>query len=199
MSFYAAASNIPKNVRTFIDDTIIREGGDKFTNNPKDSGGPTRYGITEAVARAFGYRGKMEELPRSVAELIYVQRYWIEPGFGRIAEVFPRLGERLFDFGVLAGQKTSAEMLQRCLNVLNRNGRDYPDLVPDGRIGTMTVGALRAYVGKRGDDGRRVLVGMVASLQSVYLMQLAEQRPKDEEWQFGWQLNRAIGAVMGPV
>ena len=45
-----------------IDALIEREGG--FVANPVDRGGPTRYGITEAVARAHGYAGDMAALPR---------------------------------------------------------------------------------------------------------------------------------------
>ena len=44
-----------------IDELIAREGG--YTNHPADRGGPTRYGITEAVARAHGYDGPMALLP----------------------------------------------------------------------------------------------------------------------------------------
>jgi lysozyme family protein len=40
-----------------IDALIDREGG--YVNHPADRGGPTRYGITEAVARAHGYAGAM--------------------------------------------------------------------------------------------------------------------------------------------
>lgn len=183
-------------VLRFVEATIQKEGNGKYTNDPKDSGGPTRWGITEAVARAFGYGGPMSELPRETAVHIYVERYWDAPGFRRISHVSETLAERLFDFGVLASRKYACEYLQRCLNVLNRNGRDYPDIAVDGVIGNMTIGALDAFNKRRGKEGMRVLVGMVVSMMSVYLINLAERRPKDEEYQFGWQLNRAIGAIL---
>ena len=53
------------NVDALIDELIEREGG--YVNHPADKGGPTRFGITEAVARAHGYRGAMAELPRDEA------------------------------------------------------------------------------------------------------------------------------------
>jgi lysozyme family protein len=180
----------------FIARTIEKEGDGRYTNNPKDSGGPTRWGITEAVARAYGYQGDMRDLPRETAESIYRQRYWEEPGFAAIEPISRVLAERLFDFGALAGQSTSAKHLQRALNVLNHNGEDYPDIRTDGRIGKLTVGSLRAYAERRGDGGLKVLLGMVAAQQSVYLLELAERRPKDEEFMYGWQLNRAIGAIL---
>ena len=184
------------NINQFIDEIIEKEGGGTYTNDPKDSGGPTRWGITEAVAREDGYEGDMRYLPRERAVSIFRKRYWIDPGFHLVANEYPLLGERMLDFSVLAGQRTSSIKLQRCLNVLNRNGRDFPDIADDGWIGMVTISALKAFLKNRGQDGRKVLLGMVASLQSAYLIELAERRPKDEEYQFGWQLNRAIGAIL---
>lgn len=185
-----------KTVHQYIDELVVREGNGKYTDAPKDSGGPTRWGITEATARAYGYTGPMRELPREVAVYIYLARYWTGPRFDRIHQVDTALAERLLDFGVLAGQATAAKHLQRCLNVLNRGGSEYTDIKADGLIGAMTIAALESFVARRGATGRTVLLGMVTALQSEYLIDLAERRPKDEEWQFGWQLNRAIGAVM---
>ena len=45
-----------------IDGLIEREGG--YVDHPADKGGPTCFGITQAVARAQGYAGPMRELPR---------------------------------------------------------------------------------------------------------------------------------------
>ena len=55
--------------RPLIDALIEREGG--YVNHPADRGGPTCFGITEAVARAHGYRGAMRQLPRDEAVAIY--------------------------------------------------------------------------------------------------------------------------------
>lgn len=38
-----------------IDGILSLEGG--YVNNPADRGGATNWGITEATARAFGYKG----------------------------------------------------------------------------------------------------------------------------------------------
>ncbi|WP_218240430.1 glycoside hydrolase family 108 protein [Comamonas fluminis] len=178
----------------YINDLIAREGGYVF--DPQDSGGETNYGITVATARAYGYTGLMRELPKSTALTIYLKRYWVEPNFHKVAEIYTALADTLLDFGVLAGQSTAAKQLQRALNVLNRNEQDWPDLVADGRIGTITLSALRALLAKRGKEGGGVLFGMVCAQQSVYLLELAERRPKDERFEYGWQLNRALGEFM---
>jgi hypothetical protein len=52
-------------VDTLIDEVISREGG--YVDHPADRGGPTMFGITEAVARANGYDGPMRNLPRATA------------------------------------------------------------------------------------------------------------------------------------
>ena len=52
-------------VESMIDALIEREGG--YSNHPADKGGPTCFGITEAVARAHGYAGAMRNLPRDEA------------------------------------------------------------------------------------------------------------------------------------
>ena len=46
-----------------INAVIDREG--RYVNHPADRGGPTCWGITEAVARAQGYDGSMRDLPRA--------------------------------------------------------------------------------------------------------------------------------------
>jgi lysozyme family protein len=183
--------------KKYIDAIILREGNGKFTDDPKDSGGATRWGVTEKEARAWGYLGNMRYLPRSVAYDILRSKFWLRHGIFRINEVFPALAERMLDFGVLAGPQTSVKFLQRCLNVLNRNGRDYPDIGVDGAVGEkQTIPSLEAFLKFREEDGKKVLLGAVTSLQSSYLIELAERRPKDEEYEYGWQLNRAIGAIL---
>jgi lysozyme family protein len=50
------------------------EGG--FVDNPADPGGATMYGVTERVARQYGYTGDMRNLPLSTAQAIAKQKYW---------------------------------------------------------------------------------------------------------------------------
>ncbi len=57
------------NIEQYLEELIKREGG--YVNNPADRGGATKYGITEAVARANGYKGNMKDLPLDVAKSIY--------------------------------------------------------------------------------------------------------------------------------
>jgi lysozyme family protein len=171
-----------------IDDVIGREGG--FSNHPADRGGPTRWGITEAVARAHGYRGVMRAFPRTEAESIYKRIYWTRPGFDRIATIAPAIAAELFDTGVNMGPAVAVSFLQRALNALNRGSADYPDLVPGTRIDDATVAALEAFIAKRAPHGERVLIKALEALQGERYLDLAERRPANEAFLYGWLANR---------
>ena len=84
-----------------IDALIDREGG--YVDHPADRGGPTCFGITEAVARAHGYGGAMRNLPRREAVAIYRRLYWLRPRFDQVAARAPRLAAELFDTGANMG------------------------------------------------------------------------------------------------
>ncbi len=173
----------------WIDALIEREGG--YVNHPADKGGPTCFGITEAVARAHGYRGAMRELPREDAVAIYQRLYWFRPRFDEIARRSPRVAEELFDTGVNMGPTVAATFLQRALTALNRNGKDYPDLVPDGRIGEATLRALDSFLTVRGrSGGETVLLRALEALQGERYLRLAERRPANEAFLYGWLANR---------
>ena len=171
-----------------IDAVIDREGG--YTNHPADRGGATRWGITEAVARANGYAGEMRAFPRAEAEAIYRRIYWLRPGLDRVAERAPALAAELFDTGVNMGPATAIRFLQRVLNALNRNARDYPDIAVDGRIGPATLSALQAFLRTRPSAGESVLLKGVEALQGARYLTLAERRPANEAFLYGWLANR---------
>lgn len=176
------------NISKLIDRVIGVEGG--YSNHPADRGGPTRWGITEQVARAYGYKGSMRELPRPLAVEIYRKRYWDEPGIARVADVYEALAEELFDTGVNMGTSVPGTFLQRALNVLNRRATFYPDIGVDGRIGTMTISALRSYQQRRGPAGEDVLLKLCDAQQAMRYIEIAERREANEEFVYGWIANR---------
>jgi lysozyme family protein len=180
-------------VEPLIDALIEREGG--YVDNPADKGGPTCFGITEAVARAHGYAGPMRQLPRDEAAAIYRRLYWSRPRFDEVAKRSPRIAAELFDTGANMGPAVAATFLQRALTALNRNGSDYPDLCPDGRIGEGTLAALDAFLAVRGKaTGETVLLRALEALQGERYLRLAERRPANEAFLYGWLANR-IGEV----
>ena len=175
-------------VDTLIDGVIDREGG--YVDNAADKGGPTCFGITEAVARANGYTVAMRQLPRSEAVGINRQLYWSRPGFDQIAKRSARLAAELFDTGVNMGPAVAVTFLQRALSALNRNANDYPDLTPDGRIGAAALAALDSFLRIRGGNGETVLLRALEALQGERYLRLAERRPANEAFLYGWLANR---------
>ena len=176
-------------VEYLIDELIEREGG--YVNHPADKGGPTRYGVTEAVARAHGFPGAMAQVPREEAAAIYRRIYWLRPRFDEIAKRTPAVAAELFDTGVNMGPAIASTFLQRALTALNRNGSDYPDLVPDGRIGPATLQAIDAFLAVRGGErGETVLMRAIEALQGERYLRLAEKRPANEAFLYGWLANR---------
>lgn len=180
-------------IETLIDDLIAREGG--FVDHPADRGGPTRWGVTEATAGASGYRGAMRDYPRSAAASLYRSRYWLAPRFDAVAARAPRLAAELFDTGVNMGPAVATGFLQRALTALNRQGRDYADIAVDGRIGPRTLAALDAFLAVRGDRGEIVLLKAVEAMQGERYLRLAEQRPANEAFLYGWLANRLADPV----
>lgn len=164
------------------------EGG--YVDDPSDSGGKTKYGITEKVAKANGWIFDMQKLPYDLAFKIYSQRYWDSMNLDEIEKLSAKVAEELCDTGVNIGTTRASIFLQRCLNVLNNKGLAYHDIIVDGDIGGKTLRALRAFFDIRKSEGEQVLLAMLNCLQGEFYISLAEKREKDERFVFGWFKHR---------
>ena len=171
-----------------IGEIIKREGG--YVHNPKDKGGRTKYGITQATAHRAGWVGSVRNLPLSLAFDIYSSMYWDVNRIDDIISFSPKVGEKIADIGVNMGTKRAAYFLQRCLNVLNREEKFYKNVTIDGIIGDKSIEALNTFFEKRGEAGEVVIFKMLQSLQGERYVHLAESRAENEEFIFGWFLNR---------
>lgn len=176
---------------TVINKIIELEGG--YVNDKDDSGGATKYGITEYLAKKHGYKGSMRDLPKSLAFEIYKNRYWrlmmlddIETIAGEV------IVEELVEIAINMGVCQSNLFLQRSLNVLNNREKHYQDLKVDGYVGNATLSALKSFISKRGVQGESVLFNMLNCLQGAFYVDLAERREKDEKFIYGWFSNRII-------
>lgn len=112
------------------------EGG--FSDDARDPGGKTRYGITEAVAREVGYRGDMRELPVDLAKRIYAEQYWKPLHCDELPDALRYI---VFDAGVNSGIKMAATWLQQAV------GAD-----DDGVIGPQTLAAAKAADPQKAKD-----------------------------------------------
>ena len=118
-----------------IDAVIGREGG--YSNHPDDRGGATRWDVTEAVARAHGFRGDMRTFPRDEAARIYRRVYWVRPGFDRVASLAPDIATVLTLIASIAlhrlvevpartrlGGRDSAAAREQCADVTGSPSHD---------------------------------------------------------------------------
>ena len=176
------------NIDKLIDEVIAIEGD--YSNHPADRGGPTRWGVTENVARNHGYLGDMRKFPHSTAVRIYKDVYWEKPAFNRVAEYAPKVASELFDTGINMGPGIATGFLQRTLNALNRNASDFPDIAVDRQIGKQTLGAVSQFIALRGKTGETVLLKALEALQGELYIHLAESRPANEVFLYGWLANR---------
>lgn len=120
---------------------VLAVEGD-FSDHLRDTGGPTKYGVTLSTLRQWRAaqglpEGGIEEL-RALslveAERIYAGTYWLA---AKGDELPPGLDLMVFDAAVHAGPGQSARWLQAALN------REGAFLKVDGVLGSKTVEAAR--------------------------------------------------------
>ena len=179
-------------IDTMIEELIGREG--RYSNNPSDKGGETMWGITVAVARAYGYVGAMAQMPRDAAKEIYFRQYFVEPNFFRVSEISAPIAEELFDTGVNQGTAIPGKFLQRALNVLNQQGKSWPEVGVDGRIGPQTLFALQQYLSQRAAPGETVMLRLLNAQQAVRYIEIAERDSTQEVFEFGW-IQQRVGSL----
>lgn len=170
-----------------------RGAGTGYVDHPSDKGGPTKDGITEAVARANGWKGEMRELPDAMVRAIYLGRYITIPRFDWVYSVNTYVGAELIDTGVLMGPGTAALWFQQWLNGFNQRGRLYADLFEDGRLGAVTLEAFRAYMQARGPEGGQVMVAALNSSQGSRMLTIARADESQEDFLYGWVRGRVLG------
>lgn len=181
-------------VMTLIGGVIAVEGG--YVDHPHDNGGATMYGITERVARDYGYKGVMQDLPRELAEQIYVDEYVNQPKFNLVLDKMPAVGEELVDAGVNVGTKRASCWLQESLNNLNRAEQDYKDIRVDCRIGQRTLDAMDGLVAKRGEqEACELLIKTLDGKQIGHYTKLAERNYKYQSFYVGWVAHRIGNAT----
>lgn len=173
---------------TLVQDIKAVEAG--YGNDPADLGEETKFGITKVTARSYGYTGSMKDLSWETAKSIYYRGWWQLLNLGEIGKLSPAVAGEVFDTGVNCRPGVAARFLQRSLNVLNREERDYPDLVVDGLLGGVTIFALKRFLDKRGKIGEAVLLKLLNSLQGARYVEISEARRMNEKFTFGWFKNR---------
>lgn len=168
-------------ISAIIASVILLEGG--YTNDVSDPGGKTKYGITERVAREYGYTGEMKDLTVEKANEIYSTLYVLDPGFDKFVTLNPAIAHKLIDAGVNVGTTRVSYWLQQSLNSFSRNGQDYPLIKVDGKVGPSTVNAYKALEKKRGKElACSLVLKALDSYQTSYYISL----DKYNKYLVGW-------------
>jgi lysozyme family protein len=158
----------------FIDEIIKREGGATETNDPADSGGRTKYGISERAHPEAWADGDISYLE---AREIYRRVYVLAEHFDLIKD--EKLRHQVIDFGVPSGPDRAARMLQQVVGV-----------EADGQIGPKTIEAIENFpAGKMFGVEVPGIVRLNAAFRDariIYYATLAKKRPKDLKFLLGW-------------
>lgn len=178
-----------KSIAGIINGILEVETGE-FTNDPADSGGPTKWGWTEKALRAMGWMGDVRDLSRPEAFDLYYRRFVVKSGYREVLDVSDDIGAELVDTAVNMGEQWAGRFLQMCLNAFNDGQKKYPDIKEDGIVGRNTVKALERFLSQRGREGERVMLTALNCLQGARYIELCRDYPKNERFVYGWIAHR---------
>src|ERR1700729_2698555 len=107
---------------SFFDSALaftIGNEGTKYTNDPSDSGGPTKFGITLKAYAAFlkiNFTPRdIESLTLSQAKVFYSQEFWFPLSCHKIVDA--GIAIAIFDSSVLYGLGTGGKLAQSAVNL----------------------------------------------------------------------------------
>ena len=144
------------------------EGGDKYTNDPDDPGGETKYGICKA---AFPNED-IKNLTEDRANYLYYTHFWLKCCCNMMPMI---VALPVFDMAVNNGPKNSILALQRALCDCG-----FP-ILDDGLIGSTTLGAIHAIPDKK-DLAEECLQN-----REEHYDNCVKRRPKSAKYRKGWQ------------
>lgn len=174
--------------------TLKHEGG--YDNDPDDVGGETYKGIARRYHPAWSgwriidsYKTKDGfpnnayndvNLDKDVKEF-YKVHYWDVNLLDEFID--QKIANEMFDTGVNMGIGRAARYVQQALNLLNKKGRIYDDIVEDGKIGTNTLKALNACLEYRGNS---YIYKIMNILQGQHYINYMTRSPTQEKYAYGW-------------
>ncbi len=181
-----------------FDETMINEGG--YVHDPDDRGGETYRGVARAFHGTWPGWKIVDDLKQTFpqdfrkhldddAELqtlvkaFYREKFWDVLQGDEITD--QHLANEVFDTGVNQGTGSAAESWQEALNLLNRNGRDYPDIEVDGKVGEATRLTTKAYLA-RNKNRSDTLIKLLNILQGMRYVELARKTPSQRKFMHGW-------------
>ncbi len=152
-----------------VQEVLRHEGG--YVNDPLDSGGETKYGISKKAHGSVD----IKNLTVEDACAIYREDYWKPCKAEKLPE---ELREPYFLFVVNAGQGKAVKVLQKACNAKNKKSEQ---ITVDGRIGKMTIGASQKL------ERDRLISYIVLEYAKIVYRNVSQER-----FWYGWY-KRALG------
>ncbi len=151
--------------------TIIHEGGARITDDPDDSGGLTKYGISQRSYPNLDIRNLTEEQAKEV----YKRDYWDKVKGDDIAN--QEVAGNIFDTAVNMGPRTASRLVQVAL-----------DLQPvDGIFGPMTLNAVNKA-------NSELFLAEFTLAKIARYAHICNKNRSQKKYLLGW-VNRALGGV----
>ncbi|MFC1477250.1 glycoside hydrolase family 108 protein [candidate division KSB1 bacterium] len=180
--------------------TLNHEGG--YVDDPDDPGGETYKGISrkhhpdwtgwqviDGVKQANPGAAQIDELLQQNDALndhiglFYRSHYWNSIRGDDITS--QPVAEELFDIAVNMGVRTAVRFLQETLNLLNRNQKNYEDIVEDGIIGINTLNTLSELLALEHNDPS-LLLKVINILRGDHYIAIMRKNPVQEKYARGW-------------
>ena len=154
-----------------IDKTLAHEGGAKFTDDPTDRGGATKYGISQRAYPNVDIRNLTEQQARD----IYKRDYWDRIRADEMTS--QAIAENIFDTAVNMGVRTASRLAQVAL-----------DIEPaDGIIGSQSLKTINAA-----DESSFIANYTIAKIARYTY--ICNRNKSQKKYLLGW-INRALGGV----
>lgn len=122
---------------------VMKWEGDRYTDNPRDNGGATKYGITQRTLTGWlgrkASKAEVRNLTRETADKIFKANY-----FDRVKceQMSPRIAAVVYNGAVLHGVSRTGRFVQKALNALGARV-DGKTVDVDGVVGKQTLAGIQ--------------------------------------------------------
>jgi lysozyme family protein len=163
----------------------IKEIEGDYVDHPSDPGGKTRWGISEWLARAYNYEGKMSELSWEKAKEIYYREYWLKNKYYNIKnkKIAGEVFEQAINLPYIKYNKRyilkANYHLQKTYNLVSDK-----NIIVDGLIGNQTLSAINDF------NKINHLYNILNGLQAKHYLEIVEDNPKLKDFIVGWFAQR---------
>jgi len=173
-----------------FENTVKYEGG--YSNDKYDSGGETYMGISRVYHPNWEGWKLIDEGRKSniglegytillMVKEHYKKEYWNKIKGDQLKD--QKIANKVFDVAVNMGIRTSIKFLQKGLNLLNRNQKNYQNIKVDGIIGDKTLQALGYYLK---NDKNVHLLKIINILQGKRYIDIVERNRTQQRFIRGW-------------